>query len=411
MAGEKSATEKKKGLERSNNTFFIKDAFKAKVDEALNKPSNDRALFKHIGEYRNKNIEILSSPYPTTNMIFLMGGDGMNGADADIVFKSCGVDKEEMHRVIEASKKELFLDLVGKNVTPFSVTLILAMSHFYKDKTRLRLLCLYYTYGFYWSVFKKYFPKFDPNPEVMRYTIDDINNKFTIKKVGSLEKMLDATVTKTAETYADKFANLSDKEIIELCNAFRTRVDHQFNKIVREYNRNYLKNNRKFTSIETDAEGNQIDRETNLTNIEQLSNQCTTKFFTSGVSNKQINLASDICKVSKSDLTTAIQLLHDEENIKDVKTFYDCLFYAFFKQYPNATVQDVKSLKFVAAIDQIYKKGNCNDKNINTIKELSHKWLQRGSKTYAVTTRPATQNNFRKAIYLYFAFAASSNEG
>lgn len=403
--------EEKKGLERSNNTFHIKTAFKDTVDASLNKSANDKALFKHIGEYRNKNIAILSSPYPTTNMLFRMGGDGMNGADADIVFKSCGIDKNELHDVIEKAKKELLLDLVGKNVTPFSVALILAMAHYYHDKVRLRLLCLYYVYGFYWSVFKKYFPKFDPNPEVMKYTIDEINNKFHLKKYGSIEKMLDATTTKTAETYADKFANLSDKEIIELCNAFRTRVDHQFGKFFKEYNKNYLKNNRKFTSVETDAEGNQIDRETNLTNIEQLSNQCTTKFFSTGVSNKQINMVSEICKVSKSDLTTSIQLLHNEENIKDVKTFYDCLFYAFFTQYPTATIQDVKSLKFVAAIDQIYKKGNCNDKNINKIKDISHEWLKRGSKTYAATTRAATQNNFRKAIYLYFAFAASSNEG
>lgn len=406
----KPATPKKKGLERSNNTFLIKDAFLDKVKASLSKQSNDRALFKYIGEYRNKNIDILSSPYPINNMVFRMGNENMDDSDAAIVFKCCGVDRDEVTKVTNDAKKAIMLDQVGATINDFCVTMILAMSHYYKDKTRLRLLCLYYAYGFYWSIFKKYFRKFNPNPEVMKFTVDEMSNKFNLKRLGSIDKVIDAVMYKTAETYEDKFNNLSDKEIIEICNAFRTRIEHTFAKIFKAYNDNYKKNNRRFTSVETDAEGNYIDRETNLTNIEQLSNQCTTKFFSNGVSNKKIDMVSNICKVSKSDLKMCIHLLQEEESVKEVKEFYDALFYTFFNQYPNATMQEVKSLKFVAAIDQIYKKGNCNDKNISKIKELSHKWLQKGSKTYNSTTRAATQNSFRKAIYLYFAFNASSND-
>lgn len=401
---------KKKGIERSNNTFLIKTAFYDTVCASLSKTANDRALFRYIGEYRNRNIEILSSPYPINNMVFRMGSETMDGSDADILFKCCNVKRDEVTKVTNEAKKIIMLDQVGATINDFCITMVLAMSHYYKDKTRLRLLCLYYAYGFYWSIFKKYFRKFNPNPEIMKFTIDEMSNKFNLKKLGSIDKLLDAVMFKTAETYEDKFKNLSDKEIIEICNAFRTRIEHSFAKIFKAYNDNYKKNNRRFTTVETDTEGNYIERETNLTNIEQLSNQCTTKFFSNGVSDKKINMVSDICKVSKSDLKMCVHLLQEEENVKEVKEFYDCLFYAFFSQYPTATIQEVKSLKFVAAIDQIYKKGNCNDKNINRIKELSHKWLLKGSKTYSSTNRVATQNSFRKAIYLYFAFNASAND-
>lgn len=405
-----TTSNKKKGLDRSNNTFFIKDAFLAKVSESLSKPANDKALFKYIGEYRNRNINILSSPYPVTNLIFRMGSDTMDDSDAAIVFKCCGVDRNEVTNVTNTAKKAIMLDQVGATINDFCITMVLAMSHFYKDKTRLRLLCLYYAYGFYWSIYKKYFRKFDPNPEVMKYTVDEMSNKFGLKRLGSIDKVIDSIMFKTAETYEAKLKNLSDKEIIEVCNAFRTRIEHMFYKLFKVYNENYKKNNRRFTTVETDAEGNYIDRETNLTTIEQLSNQCTTKFFSNGVSNKKIDMVSNICKVSKNDLKMVIHLLQEEERVREVKEFYDCLFYAFFSQYPSATPQEVKSLKFVAAIDQIYKKGNCNDKNINRIKELSHNWLKAGSKTYAATNRVATQNSFRKAVYLYFAFNASSND-
>jgi hypothetical protein len=153
-----------------------------------------------------------------------------------------------------------------------------------------------------------------------------------------------------------------------------------------------------------------IERSSTMGLVESLADQYTTSFFSSPPSQKIINICSKMCGVSATELRTSISLLIQNEKIPEVKEFYSCLFHLYFNSDNKLTAQDVKSMKFVATIDSIYKKGNSIDKNIIRIKELMNKWLMEGTVTYRNTPREATKNSFRKAIYLYFALSVSSNE-
>lgn len=394
------------------DTWILKNAFYDRICTSLAKPANQRMLFQHIAKYRDKNIDVLSSPYILKIMLF-----NLNGEDGNIIFKACGVDKSEVEPVLKETLKAIKLDRVNNtgdaaaNVIPFRVMMIMAMAYFWDEKPKLRTLWLYYTYSFYFSVFNNYFQRKDAiNEECMIYTINSMSNKFDIKKQASLENMLDSTMAVAIDSYSNLFKSLSDMDIVNLINAFKTRVSHKIASIRKEYDKNYKSGDRIFTTVERNQEGEFIDRENNLSSIDILSSQYTSAFFHTQLNERNINISANLNQVSASELKTALSLLQQGKNNKEVRLFYNCIFQLFFEEYPNAKTSDVNSNKFLVAADAIYKKGNSNNPNVLKIKDLTHIWLKKGSNTYRSSTRPDTLNRYRKAIYIYFALCVSTKQ-
>lgn len=394
------------------DTWILKNAFYDRVCASLEKQQNQKMLFQHIARYRDRHFNVLSSPYILDSMYF-----SLNGEDGNVLFKACGVEKSEVEPVLKETLKVVKLDKVNRtgdaaaNIIPFRIIMIMAMAYFWDEKPKLRTLWLYYTYSFYFSVFTNYFQKRDNiNEECMIYTINSMSNKFDIKKQASLEAMLDSTMSVAVNSYSHLFKSMSDMDIINLINAFKTRVSHKIACIRQEYEKNYKQGNRVFTTVERNSEGEIIPRENNISTIDMLSTQYTTSFFQTQLNLKNIQLSANMNQVSSNELQTALSILQGGRNSQEVKEFYNCLFQIFFEEYPSAKVSDVNSNKFLVAADAIYKKGNSNNQNVLRIKEISHNWLKKGSNTYRSSKRPDTQNRYRKAIYIYFTLSVSTKQ-
>ena len=388
------------GIEREKTTTILKDAFYDKICTSLSKPSNQRMLFGYISEYRSRNIEQLTSPMILNNIIFNHAGE-----DANVVLRACGLTKEEMMPVIKETKKTLKLDQVGANITPFNICMIMAMSYFYNDVPKLKALILYYACGFYYNIYSGRFKKFGPVPEIMQYTINNATNKFKLKQYGSVEKAVIAVMERAVVFYKEQFERLYDYDICStIITAFRTRVSQIIGSVIEEYYENYEKNNRLFTTIDKNEEGEVIiDRENNTGRIEKMASRYTIKFYSEPVNLSTIRVVKAMSTdVSENELRTAINYIHDAGSNDELKSFYQSIFSLFFKEYPEADAEDIHSRKFLASANQIYKKGNSKDPDIIKIKNISHEWLKKGSNVYRATTRAATMNSYRKCIYMYF---------
>lgn len=401
-------TEKKAPLKRDDNTFILRDAFYPTVEKALANKSSVDAFVRYVSEYRNRNIDLLSRVYPAKTLFF-----ERNGEDTNIVFRTCNVNKSAIMPVIKQARKAVLLDQIksDENVEFFTI-LIMMMKYFYKNPKVLHACYMYYAYGLWHLVYKKFYNKFSPPEEVVEYTINELNNKYLAKRLGSLDLALESIMQNTVVWAEDRLERLSDKDIIDIIQGIRTRINN-FNKTMgNRIHANAKAGNRVLNSSDTNEETGELltDRENNLGSCSVLASEYTTKFFTNGPQMKEAELAAKFCSgVSIKEVYTAIQLIHSEGNTREVKLFYECLFYAFFQYNPKATPADVKSMLFPAAANAIYKKGNSIDKNVLQLKELSHKWLQKGSKTYRVSNSAATKNSFRKAIFMYFAFVCATN--
>ena len=230
------AMEAATGIERINS-YNLKNAFYDTVATNLSKPANEKALFMHIAKFRDRNITALSSPYIEKIIPF-----NTRGEDAKVVYRACGIDEDELSEVLKRTLKEVKLDKAGPsggdaaNIIPIRVALIMAMSHYMDQPEKFRAVYLYYAYSFYFSVYTTFFiSESNINMDCMKFTLNNMTNKFYLKKCGSLEGMLDDTMAVACTTYKTNLKECGDMGIINLINAFKTRVAHKMRSIRGEY--------------------------------------------------------------------------------------------------------------------------------------------------------------------------------
>ena len=393
-------------VERDRNTKILKNALFKKIEANISIEKNKKDLFKYISNFRNKNIKTLSSP-----LIYNIIAFNHMGEDAKVVYRCCGLTEDEINIPIEAAKKAVKLDAAGKNITPFNVVMIMLMSIFYEDKPRLNSLLLYYACGMYYLIYTGMFKKFKPDIDCMQYTIDNLTNKFTLKKEGSLEKAMVTTLKNGVDHYSKILKNLSDYDICNtLIPGLRTRVASMLQSVASEYYANYEQGNRIFEQKEYNEEGEFIiDRESDIARVQRAASAATLNFYSHPV---DLNIIRTIAKMhtdaSANEIRACIEYIHDDSDSKSVLRFYECIFSSFYAENPNAKAEDIHGMKFLASANAIYKKGNSKDPNIIAIKSILHEWLIKGSAVYAKSTRVATINIYRKCIFMYFVMIVSS---
>jgi hypothetical protein len=189
----------------------------------------------------------------------------------------------------------------------------------------------------------------------------------------------------------------------------RTKLSNYIKGIAEKYHDDYDNNEIVLKGEDILDDGSMRDTLSIGADVEALANEMTTKFYAEPPRRDIINQISRIRGVSANELNNVLTRMVDEQNVDEVKTFYESIFTLYFSD-DNSKSKNVKSMAFLATMESIYKKGNSTDKNIRNIKELMNKWLYRGSTTYRTTSRAATQNDFRKAIFYYFVFLVSNNK-
>ena len=393
-------------VDREKNSKILKNALYKRICDTISIDKNKKELFKYIAAYRNKHINELSNPMITNNIPFFHSGE-----DANIVYKCCGLTLDDINPPIEQAKVMVKLDAAGKNITPFNVVMIMLISHFYDDKPRLKSLLLYYACGMYYLIYTGMFKKFAPDPDTMQYTMNNLSNKFMLKKEGSLEKAMVVTLENGVDHYKSILKNLSDYDICNtLIPGLRTTVASMLQSVASEYFDNYDKGNKIFEQQEYNDEGEFIiDRESDIARVQRAASAATIDFYSHPIN---LNVIRTVAKMhtdaSANEIRACIEYIHDASDSKSVQRFYECIFSAFFNENPTMTTEDLHSMKFLAAANSIYKKGNSKDPNIVTIKSISHDWLSKGSPVYARSNRVATMNTYRKCIFLYFVMVIST---
>lgn len=367
-----------------------------------NLPKNEKKLFRYIAQYRDNNIEILSSPYPLNYPIF-------SEEDRLVLFDTCKIKLNDLKETISKVPLPKGVKEI-KNFEPFQALCILCMKYYLdkKDSTKITMIYYYMAYSMYWTIFKKYYKKFLPREETMVYTVNNMSNKFILKQVGSVDKFLLYTVEKSIEAYSDRVQRCSDAEISYIISAIKTKLSNYMNKITNEYMQNYNNNEVIFKSSEFLEDGSMRESKSIGSQVDSYANEYTNKFFSEEPNQKIVNMVAKIKGISSSELKTTITLLLDQQRIDEVKAFYSSLFYLYFSENSTKS-KNIKSMEFLGVMETIYKKGNSKDKNIVTIKTLMNKWLEEGSKTYRSSNRQPLLNDYRKAIYYYFVFLVSSN--
>lgn len=354
-----------------------------------------------VSEYLDKNMNKLSTSGPIYRTLFLDN-------DKNAIFKATGTSPELVNRVI---KESAYIKNHWRNIaSPFNVVIALLISWAkrHKNEDFAMYLVMYLVLSMYPSLHSKYFP-YEPNPQIMDYTINNLSNKYKIKQQGTIWNALLDTAVVCDKTYTQNIIRATDKDITDYIEAMKTRLNALLKKIKNEFTKNY--NDKNIIGVEKDNEDkdNFSMAESNSYAVERLANSVSLKIAINGVDPKIVQIAAKLNDIAVNDLrTTVTQMVTDKENSKDIKKVIGDILLLFLTDTHNS-ITEIRSNKFILECLKIYKKSNTGNKIIIEIKKYLDKWLAKYSDRYKASNRTATLNSFRRALFTYFVFTIQAN--
>lgn len=372
------------------------------IDRSLKSNSHVIVEIQNIvSEYLDKNMNKLSTSGPIYRTLFLDN-------DKNAIFKATGTSPELVNRVI---KESAYIKNHWRNIaSPFNVVIALLISWAkrHKNEDFAMYLVMYLVLSMYPSLHSKYFP-YEPNPQIMDYTINNLSNKYKIKQQGTIWNALLDTAVVCDKTYTQNIIRATDKDITDYIEAMKTRLNALLKKIKNEFTKNY--NDKNIIGVEKDNEDkdNFSMAESNSYAVERLANSVSLKIAINGVDPKIVQIAAKLNDIAVNDLrTTVTQMVTDKENSKDIKKVIGDILLLFLTDTHNS-ITEIRSNKFILECLKIYKKSNTGNKIIIEIKKYLDKWLAKYSDRYKASNRTATLNSFRRALFTYFVFTIQAN--
>jgi hypothetical protein len=382
----------------STSNVLLKDLYPS-VEKALNNKSNIDIIKKFISEYIDRNNEKLSTLGPLYRTIFSME------------------DKERLFNVLELSplqikdgiKKSSYIQASWKKIAdPFYIACVLAIRYatIKKEEELKTSLLIYFTLSLYPSLHFKYF-KYQPNENIMNYTINNLSNKYKIKQLGTIyHTLLDTILVSHENEYTDIIRGW-DKDVADYINSGQARINSLLKNISDEYYTNHK--NQNYLNLEEEKETDDEFRtaDSNIFSVERITNQVVLKLIVDGPNIKLIDFSAKLCSVSVNELRNYINSMVLSDNREEIKTIVENIVFLYIFDEQNK-VTEINSTKFMMYCIELYRKSNTLDKNIIKIKEILDLWLTRVD-VYKKTQRLATINNFRRAIFLFFVFTIQKN--
>ena len=93
-------------------------------------------------------------------------------------------------------------------------------------------------------------------------------------------------------------------------------------------------------------------------------------------------------------------------NSDEIGTLVESIIFAYLGE--GFSTESIHSTNFLINCLQIYKRSNSTDPNIINMKRCLDTMIQKYTNVLSKTSRQATINNFRRALYIYFVLIIQS---
>lgn len=363
------------------------------IEVAMDKKS-EKEIQKIVSAYLDKNTVKLTTSGPVYRTIF-------SDSDKNAIFDLLQVDQDYVKKTILESDdiKKSWINATN----PFSIVMVMIIRYakITKNNPLMVSAIMYLTLSMYPSLHAKYF-KYEPNKEIMEYTISNLSDKFRVKRSATIwEALLDTTVT-CDKTYSNDVVRCSDKDIVNYILAYKTRLNSILKLICDNFMKNHENQNYLNLDKEVDDGENYIRADNNSYLIERTADSVSIKLSTNGPDMKLVTISAKLADISVNDLrNTTNDLCTDKRNVEDIKSMARAILTNFLYTLQKSQTE-IKSNTFLIDSLEIYRKTNVSDKNLIFIKSKLDDWLNRYSETFKKTNRIATLNNFRKALFIFF---------
>lgn len=376
-------------------TSKIIDSFYTRVKNVLDDKKNANSFIQIVSNYVDRNSENLSATGPTKQIIF-------SDMDRDNVFKLFNLDPHSISTIAK-TVPDIARSVNANN--PFNLLLVMIIRYFRitKNDNGRKAAYIYLILSMYPSIFTKYF-KYEPNEQIMMYTISNLSNKYKFKQNGTLIGTLTETATVADEHFAKDIIRGNDKDLADYIMSVKTRLNALIKNICAEFMKQHKAGNYlNYEEDNTDEENFKVS-DNNSFIIKRVSDAVTLKLHINGPDSRIVQVSAKMCEVSLNDLRNTVdKMCKDKTNSAQIKEVISAILYDFLFEGKH-TQEAINSSEFIVYSLETYKKSNTINTNIVKIKEVLDAWLRQYSVRYTKTNRVSTLNNFRKALYMFFIF-------
>lgn len=384
--------------EASNDsfTYIIKNELYPKIDAVLSTDQGKRNFNNIIGRYVNRNNDKLTTSGPQYLIPFTM-------KDKQEYFDLFSVSDTEVAALVDKITKQVNdkanWRLFKNNPIFFIFYCCIRYATLAKDAKLLNSALIAMALSVYPSIFAKYF-RYEPNPNIMQYTIDNLSNRFIIKKSNHIFGTLTYSIQSSWKFHEKDFSRGADQDVIRFIQRIRNDQNSLLKKIANAYQTNYKKGLFVTTQVDAYDDNINVDNVNNTNKVEALSNKIVLSMLTNGVDLRIADFASNAAQVSKLDLRNYISLIINEKESETMKEFISSILFLYLYTDSHEP-DDIRSKEFIGYALQLFKKTNSKDKNVTNIKTTLDKWGT-SSGIYRKFSRSATRVDYTKAIFMYF---------
>ena len=381
------------------NTTILKDLIYPIVEKTFITQANVRKYKMLISQFFEKNTPKLTTPGPQYLIVF---GD----ADKDEFYRLFGITKEEivfaMKNVIKSAGSSAEFKYLTNN--PFLSFLYYIIRYFtlHHDDKALNATLGLFSIDVYWSIFTKYFPNGVIEP-VMNYTIDNLTDKFIIKKAGTIFGALTESAKHSYEFHKSKIRTGNDPD----CIAFLQRIRNDQNSMFRTISGIYYDNHKKGNAITTrnddyDPENPILDDITSAsTEVQATVNRVCMPMIANGVDISLAEAAAAIGNVSVTNLRIYLMKIFVNERLDEITQIVESILFLYINGEHKSS-RDIRSAHFLYWTYALFKKTNSKDGNIVRINTILNRW---GEETgiYKAFKSEGSKINYKRAIFTYIA--------
>lgn len=376
-------------------TTKIVDSFYMRVKTALSDKKKSEQFGRIVSKYVDVNHEKLSAVGPTKRILF-------TDAEKQQLFDLLDIESSTVSSIIK-NIPEVKRSANANNAFSVILTLVIRFYRITKNDQYRKMAYLYLILSMYPSIHTKYF-KYEPNEQIMLYTMSTLSNKFKFKQQGTLIGTLAETAEVADEHFAKEIVRGNDLDIVNYIISVKTRLNALIKNICNEFMKQHESGNYLNYEEDNEDEENFKASDNNSFVIDRLSQSVALSLSVHGPNARHVTLAAEMTQVSINDLRNTVdKMCRDKKNLSEIKEVISAILYDFLFE-GHHTKEAINSSEFIVYSLETYKKSNTINTNIVKIKKILDSWLAQYSKAYNKTNRIATLNLFRKAMYLFFIF-------
>jgi hypothetical protein len=265
---------------------------------------------------------------------------------------------------------------------------------------------------YYCSIYYRTFPKADPSPDVMDYTIENLSKKFLLKKVNNIFDIIEYYSRTNIEYQEHRLLRGADVDYVYFCTSLETRLSGFMKSLATQFYKN--KEEKRKTQTETasrqDEEGEFFVGQTSNISavIESTVRKIITKFVSDTTVDQSIlNYACAKTSFSKPKFAIIINRIRENNDSKLRDVLSNIIMFYLIDSKKDIT--SIRSREFITSMINLYSVSNTKNEIIIKIKALLEEIIKENSDNILKEGNKNMLDRVKTSLYYYLVLFIAKN--